>query len=108
MVFFPLNNPPHPSPVVSVNMISAMSHETSAKEKSVVDFTPLSNFEEIYQAIQSIVDDSTINDHIVVACDPYHLLYLVRSSPLPSLYYLLQPLPSDESIMEVMYLDEIP
>ena len=57
-----------------------------------------------HEAIQSIYD-SYINDHHLVASDIYHLPYWL-DSPLPNLGYLSQTFPSDESIMEIMSLDE--
>ena len=102
MGIFSLANTPS-TQTVSVKMISSKNHDTSNKGKSIVDSTHLSHFEEIYQAIQS-TNDPTINDHLLVASNPYHPPYWLTT---PSLDDLLQPLPSDESIMEVMYLDEM-
>ena len=103
MGVFPLKNPPPPSQVASVNMIS-MSSDNLIKGKSIVDSLPLSPSEDIYQIIQSTSVDPSINDHLVVASDPYHFPYL-SDSPHPYLDYILQTQPSDKSIMEVMSLD---
>ena len=53
-----------------MNMISSKIHDTSNKGKSIVDSTSLSNFKEIYQAIQSTTNDRKINDHLMVESDP--------------------------------------
>ena len=89
-----------------MNMISASRYDTLDNGKSILDSTSLSHFKEMYQAIQS-TSHPTINDHLLVALDTYHLPYWLRTSP-PSLDYLLRTLPSDESIMEVISLDEMP
>ena len=106
MGLFPLNSHPFNSLAMSVNMISSSSYGNLYKGKSSVDSTSLSHFEETYQAIQS-TSDPTINDNFLVESNPYHLPYWLDSLP-PSLTYLFHTLPFDESIMEVMYLDEIP
>ena len=104
MGIFPLTNPPS-TQTASVNMISSKIHATSDKGKLIVDSTSSSHLEETYHVIKSI-DDPTFNDHILVPSDPYHLPYWL--DPPPYLDYLLQTLPLDESIMEVMSLQEIP
>ena len=65
-----------------------------------------SPFEEMYNAIQDS-SDPTINDHFLVASNRYHMPYWLEH-PSPSLNYLSHTLPTDESIMEVMLLDEMP
>ena len=45
------------------------------------------------------------DDHNLVAWDPYHLPYWL-DSPLPTLDYLFQTFPLDESIMDIMSVDE--
>ena len=82
-----------------------MSSNCLYKWKSLVDSTSLSHFEEMYQAIQS-TSHPTINDHILVALETYHLPYWLETPPY--IYYILHTLPSNETIMEVMSLDEIP
>ena len=58
--------------------------------------------------MQSKLDsDLTINDHFLVALDHYHMPYWLEH-PSPSLDYLSHTLPTDESIMEFMSLDEMP
>ena len=86
-----------------MNMISISVID---KGNSIVESTSMSPFEETYHVILT-TSDSTINDHLSVASDPYHLSYWLETSP-SSLDYLSHTLPSDESIMEVMSLDEIP
>ena len=72
MVFFPFPNPPHSSQNASINMIY---NNIIEKGKSIADeSTSLTHFEEIYNAIQS-TSDPTINDHLLMALDRYHLLY---------------------------------
>ena len=66
-------------------------------------FSPL---EEMYNAIQA-TSDPAINDHFLVALDHYYMPYWLEH-PSPSLDYLSHTLPTDESIMEVMSLDEMP
>ena len=58
----------------------------------------------MYEAIQS-VSDAYIDDHHLVASDTYYLPYCL-DSPLSTLDYLSQTFLSDESIMEIMSLDE--
>ena len=86
-------------------MISASSFNTLDKGKKIVDSTSVIPFEEMYQAIQS-TSDTTINYHLLVALDMYQLPYWLEP-PLPYLDFLLHTLPSDDSIMEVISLDEI-
>ena len=76
------------------------------KGKSIVESTPFTPFEEVYNAIQSTTDP-TINDHFLVALDCYHLPYWLENTS-PSLDYLSQTLPMDGSIMEFMSLEEMP
>ena len=75
------------------------------KGKSIVESTSFNPFEEVYNAIQS-TSDPTINDNLLVASYFYHLPYWLDNSP--SLDYISHTLPTDESIMEVMSLEEIP
>ena len=104
MGVFPLSNPPPASQNASINMIST-SHMD--KGNSIADeSTPLTPFEKFYNAIQSTCDP-TINDHLLVASDFYHLPYWLEN-PSPYLYYLSHTLPMDESNMEVMSLEEMP
>ena len=58
----------------------------------------------MYDTIQTCSDDHT-NDIHLVALDPYHLPYWLEPS-LPILDYLSENFPSDESIMEIMNMDE--
>ena len=54
----------------------------------------------MYNVIQTLSDDH-IDDLHLVASDPYHLPYWLEPS-LPTLDYLSQNFPSNESIMEIM------
>ena len=58
----------------------------------------------MYNVIQTLSDDHT-NDLHLVASDPYHLPYWLEPS-LPTLDYLSHTFPSDESIMEIMNMNE--
>ena len=58
----------------------------------------------MYNVIQTLSDDHTDELHLV-ASDPYHLPYWLEPS-LPILYYLSDNFPSDESIMEIMNMNE--
>ena len=104
MGVFPSFDPPPTLQTASINMIST-SHVD--KGKAIVDeSTSFSSFEEIYNAIQA-TSDPTINDHLLMASDHYHIPYWLEN-PSPSLDYLSHTLPTDESIMEVMSLEEMP
>ena len=80
-----------------------ISNSIIDKGKSIVESTSMNPFEDMYQAIQT-TSDPTINDHLLVASNPYHLPYWI--DPL-SLDYLSHTIPYDEYIMEVMSLDEM-
>ena len=82
----------------TINMISTIGFSTKGKE--IVESSSLGPHEEMYDAIQSISDDH-VDDLHLVALDPYHLPYWLEPS-LPTLDYLTQTFPSDESIMEIM------
>ena len=58
----------------------------------------------MYDAVQSIFDDHIDELHLV-ASNPYHLPYWLEPS-LPTLDYLSQTFPYDESIMDIMSIDE--
>ena len=75
--FFPLSNPPPASQAATINMISTYIID---KDKSIVEFASLIPFEEVYNEIQS-TSDPTINDHLLVASDFYHLPYWIDSPP---------------------------
>ena len=63
--------------------------------------------EATYNAIQSANPQSDCDDVHLVASNPYSLpIFLV--SPSPSFDYLSNTFPSDESIIEVMSLEELP
>ena len=64
----------------------------------------LSPHEEMYKVIQTLSDDHT-NDLHLVNSDPLHLPYWLEPS-FPTLDYLSQTFPSDESIMEIMSMNE--
>ena len=79
-------------------MISSFNYDP--KGKQVVETSSLSPHEAVYDAIQSISDVPTDDLHLVVS-DPYHLPYWLEPS-LPTLDYLSQTFPLDESIIEIM------
>ena len=58
----------------------------------------------MYDTIQTFSIDHTDDLHLV-SLDPYHLPYWLEPS-LPVLDYLSETFPSDESIMEIMNIDE--
>ena len=86
-----------------VNMISSTNGGMS-KGKYIVETPSLGPHESLYHAIQSTFD-AYFDDQNLVTSDPYHLPYWL-DSPLPTLDYLSQTFPLDESIMEVMSLDD--
>ena len=85
-----------------VNMISLFGYDP--KGKQVVESSSRSQYEVVYDAIQSIFD-AHIDDLHLVASDPYHLPYWLEPS-LPTLDYLSQTFSSDETIMEIMSTNE--
>ena len=66
--------------------------------------TSLNLHEATYNVIQTLSNDHT-NDLHLMALYPYHLPYWLEPS-LPTLDYLSQNFPSDESIMEIMSMNE--
>ena len=84
--------------VATMNMISTTGYSTKGKE--VVESSSLGPYEALYDAVQSAYDVYSDDLHLV-ASDPYHLPYWIEPS-LPTLDYLSQNFPSDESIMEIM------
>ena len=100
MGIFP-STPPNMD-TMTVHMIASFDYEP--KGKQVVDSTSLTPHEAMYDTIQTFFDGHT-NDLHLVASDPYHLPYWLEPS-LPLLYYLSETFPSDESIMEIMNMNE--
>ena len=88
MGVFPQSNPPPISQEASMNMISTSSIN---KGNSIVDLTSVTPFKEMYLAIQS-TSDTTINDHILVASDTYHLLHWLENLIISILYLAYTPL----------------
>ena len=85
MEVFPLSNPPPTSQNASINMISNTIIE---KVKSIVDKSASFNpFEEVYNAIQSI-SDPTINDHLLMASNHYHMPYCLDNPPISILTFI--------------------
>ena len=83
MGVFPSSDPPLASQTASINMISS-SHID--KGKAIANkSTSFSPFEEMYNAIQATTDP-TINDHLLVASDHYHMPYWLE--PCPYLYII--------------------
>ena len=64
----------------------------------------MSPHEEMYNTIQTLSDDQNDDLHLV-ASDPYHLPYWLEPSLLV-LDYLFETFPSDESIMDIMNINE--
>ena len=87
---------------MTVNMISSFGYDP--KGKQVVDSSSHNSHEVVYDAIQSISNDH-IDDSHLVASYPYHLPYWLEPS-LPTLDYLSQNFPSNETIMEIMSMNE--
>ena len=77
MGIFSLSNPSPVSQSASINMIYTTIID---KGKSIDESTSMSPFEETYHAIQT-TSDPTINDDLLVASDPYHLLYWLENTP---------------------------
>ena len=83
-------------------MIPMTSYSTKGKE--VVDSSSLGPYEALYDVVQSASDVQPDDLHLV-ALDPYHLPYWLEPS-LPTLDYLTQTFPLDESIIEIMSANE--
>ena len=102
MGVFPSSDPPLASGTASINMISTTHIE---KGKAIAnESSSFSPFEELYNAIQA-TSNPTINDHFLVASNHYHMQYLLEHLSR-SLDHLSHTLLIDDSIMEVMSLDE--
>ena len=100
MGVFPLAPPS--MEVEIVKMISTTGY--SAKGKKIVESSFLGPYEAIYDVVQS-ASDVQLDDHHMIASDPYHLPYWLEPS-LPTLDYLTHTFSSDESIMEIMSMNE--
>ena len=87
---------------VIVHMIPSFDIEPQGT--NVVNSTLFNPHEAMYDTIQTCSDDHT-NDIHLVASNPYHLSYWLEPS-LPTLDYLYENFPFDESIMEIMSMDE--
>ena len=83
-------------------MISSFDYDP--KGNLIVGSTSLSLHEVMYNFIQTLSDDHT-NDLHLVASNPYHLPYWLEPSR-PTLDYLSQAFPYDESIMDIMSTNE--
>ena len=88
--------------VATVNMISTIGY--SSKGKEIVESSSLRTYEAIYDVSQSASDVQPDDLHLI-ALDPYHFPYWLEPS-LPSLDYLTHNFPSNESIMEIMSVNE--
>ena len=73
--------------------------------KDIVESSSLSPYEALYDVVQSSFNVHYDDLHLV-ALNPYHLPYWLEPS-LPTLDYLSQNFPSNESIMEIMSTDEL-
>ena len=100
MGVFP-STPPNVETTI-VNMISSCGYDP--KGKKVVELTSLSPHEAMYNVVQTLYYNHTDDLHLM-ALDPYHLPYWLEPS-LPTLDYLSQTFPSDDSIMEIMSMNE--
>ena len=69
-----------------------------------VDSSTLGPYEALYDVVQS-ASDIQPDDLQLLASYPYHLPYWLEPS-LPTLDYLTQNFPLDESIMEIMSVNE--
>ena len=74
--------------------------------KTTSDRMPLSPYERFYESIQTLSDTPEQRDHHVVP-DAYPSPYWLHENDRFT-YYLLLNLPSDESIMEAMSVDDLP
>ena len=100
MGIFP-STPPS-TDTATVHMISSFDFEPQGQ--NVVESTSLSPHEAMYDTIQTFSNDHTDDLHLV-ASNPYHLLYWLEPS-LSFLDYLSETFPSNESIMDIMNMDE--
>ena len=83
-------------------MISTIDHSYRGNE--VVESSYPGPYEPLYNVVQYACNVHYDNIHLV-ASYPYHLPYWLEPS-LPTLDYLTQNFPSDDSIMEIMSADE--
>ena len=86
MGFFISSSPPPTTQVSMVNMIFYASSDMS-KGKAIVETPSMSLPKALYDAIQ-FASHAYINDHHLVASDPYHMPYWLYS-PLPTISYKL-------------------
>jgi len=88
MGVFPLSNPPPTSQTASINMIST-SHIDKGKAiaDESISFSP---FKEIYNAIQA-TSEPTINNHLLMASDCYHMPYWLDNHPHLRLSFTYTP-----------------
>ena len=70
----------NPLPVLQTASIYIIYTSIIDKGNFIAESTSLSPFEEIYNVIQA-TSDPTINYHMLVASDPYHLPYWLDSPP---------------------------
>ena len=103
MGVFPSTYFPHITQISTMNMIFSTTSDMS-KGKEIDEKPYLSPPKALYHAIQSAYD-AYVNDHHLVASDPYHIPYWLDSS-IPTLNYLLHTFPLDEFNMEIMNSDE--
>ena len=100
MEIFP-STPPS-TDTVTAHMIASFNIEPQGT--NVVNSTLFNPHEAMYDTIQTCSDDHTDDLHLV-ASDPYHLPYWLEPS-LPILDYLSENFPSNESIIEIMNMDD--
>jgi hypothetical protein len=110
---FPLSSPT----TATINMLSSKVQQSPRSidpwvvpDPSTTEFLgdtmPISPVEATYDAIQSVDHHSNCDDVHLVASDPFSLPSWVGYPP-PSFDYLSNTFPSDESIMEIVSLEEL-
>jgi hypothetical protein len=116
MVTFPAPHPSSTQHIATINMISTMAYQSfESSDPWVVpsplefdalgDTMPLSLYEASYDEIQSA--SPSLDDQHLLASDTYSLPSWLNS--LSSTFdYILQIFPLDESIMEMISIDEVP
>jgi hypothetical protein len=113
---FPAPLPPTTQHIVTINMISTMAYQSlessdpwimlsSLKFNSLVESIPLSPVEASYVSIQST--SPSMDDQHLLALDTYSISSCLNSLS-SSFDYISHIFPSDESIMEMLSIDELP
>ena len=111
----PLDPPQQNTMIHMISSLAPQSHNTynpwvvphSSVISSLGESMPLSPIEDAYNAIQSTSNTLNSIDQDLVASNPYSLPSWLNSLP-PSFYYLFETFPSNESIMVIKCLGELP